>query len=378
MKGKSTIVPAGGFLLLAVALLTSAVKGNLAEAAEHGTPAPFKKCWSYKVSETDSISLASDDRYILVSGADAHIVLLSQATGERIWATELGGETVSNIYLGPNSVFIVTQSPAVGTQQPARVLRSLSKETGLTNWSVAESGGGPTLITGEDAKVTILSSSGSVRGYETETGKQLWEREFAQILLGAVWTGGGKISFSTRENGLFILDSSTGRTVFQKKLDRAATSIAVPNEKTIVWGDETGQVISQNIGTGRANWRLKQGGKVSDMRLFEGGVLVSSFDNFVYFVSLGSGNVRWKKRQPGRISRASIFEDHAAVLVGYGENSAALIDLQNGKPINQLSDDSAFVGGPVISKTSLVFATTEGVTAYGQNGCAAAQKPGGE
>ena len=123
-------------LLLLLTAFPIAVVDLSAQTARPGGTF-LKKCWEYKVEGLPSNPLASDDRKIFFSTEAGGVHAIDAKTSTNVWTTELGGDIVSNLLVTDSSVFVVSNPVANdGNDVNASILRSLSKETGITNWSV--------------------------------------------------------------------------------------------------------------------------------------------------------------------------------------------------------------------------------------------------
>jgi outer membrane protein assembly factor BamB len=93
---------------------------------------------------------------------------------------------------------------------------------------------------------------------------------------------------------------------------------------------------------------------------------VSSLDNFIYLISPQKGKKVWKRRLAGRISAKPLVVDNFAVFVTAVDNSAVVLDLRNGKIVNQISlaDIGFILSRPVIADKALVFSTNKGIFAF--------------
>src|SRR5664279_2792943 len=119
-------------LLLCPYLFYAGVAAQKKPAAE----VDLTKCWSYRIGDAAARQIASDASRVFLGLDGAKIEALS-LDGKKIWATELGGELSSNILAPDVGLFLVTSTVAPNASKPAgSVLRALSAETGVTNWTL--------------------------------------------------------------------------------------------------------------------------------------------------------------------------------------------------------------------------------------------------
>lgn len=138
----------------------------------------LSKCWSYPMSETGS-ELALDSSRVFLGSAKAKVEALSYS-GKKLWASELGGDIISNISPLESGLFFVTASTAIGAERVGPgVLRSLSKETGITNWTLKLPDADKYFIGGFNGSVVIVANSGLIHSVDMKSGAVKWSREIA-------------------------------------------------------------------------------------------------------------------------------------------------------------------------------------------------------
>jgi hypothetical protein len=91
----------------------------------------------------------------------------------------------------------------------------------------------------------------------------------------------------------------------------------------------------------------------------ENGLLAASLDNFVYLLSANKGSLIWRRLLPGRISARPITALDGALFTPLSTDSAIVLGLRDGKPVNTLSigEENSTSAAP-IAVSGLVFVTT--------------------
>lgn len=336
-----------------------------------GRPAtPIKKCWEY---DAESLSeIASDNDRLFISQSGARVDAVNASTGQKIWSTELGGEPVSNIAVGDAGLFVVTVSNGANAKKAGfSVLRSLSKDTGITNWSVQLPRSGTAYLGIVPGNIVFASLGGDVAALDRKSGQILWKRSIPSGLSTVPRFTPDSIVFGTNSKEIIVLSPANGTIRLQTKAAFLPTSVIKIADNELVWGDQRGNVVYFGMENKEIKWKLKGGAQISHISSTGDDLLVTSLDNFIYRVSAGNGNILWKKRQAGRVTNAPVVTMDFAVVITNGERTGHIVDPENGKLINQLSltEGNDFLRSPVILGNSIVFPTATGLIAYNLSGC---------
>src|SRR5215213_5791333 len=114
------------FLLASVVLPTPL--SLVAAGPDNERIIPGRPCWHYSAQKTIAgLAVSNSTIYIVTEGAEVEAV--SAESGERLWTSELGGDVTSNIIADRDQVYITTRS-----ENAKQRVRSLSAQTGITNW----------------------------------------------------------------------------------------------------------------------------------------------------------------------------------------------------------------------------------------------------
>jgi len=353
-----------GFTIL-IPVSSSAAQSNRSRT----DPPLLKKCWNYP-AELDGQGFTADNTLIFLGEQNARIEAISVDTGGKFWASDLGGAVVSNIFAGDKNIYVATRSTNSDPSKRRTTLWALSKDTGLTVFSVALSAEGHITLGGFAQRIFGVSD-GMIAAFDASTGTTLWRHPIADVSAGPV-TSNGNLVVGLSDNNVLSISGGDGEIISRWETKYLPTAIASADAGTIVIGDERGNLMSFDT-TGDTNWKLRQGAKISEIDVNGDSLLITSYDNFIYSVDAGSGKIEWKKRMAGRVNAVPDTARHIALTLSTSENTAFVIDTKNGKFLNQLTLDgeNAFVREPVIAGDSAVFATVDGVVGYGIAGCTA-------
>jgi outer membrane protein assembly factor BamB len=336
------------------------------------SPAKLTKCSEFQIESPVADALSTDAQRVYIGMADGSLRALNSNISSGLWRTELGGEIVSNIVSAEAGIFVISNPVKAADAIPAEsVLRSLSKETGVPNWSVRLPHSERFFIGSIQGVVSVVSLDGWVASIDTLAGRIKWQTPpFGKITARPSFLTG--ISFGTFEKKIIIVSAETGETVFNVSVDFMPTAITYPSPDTLVVGDERGNVASIGVPAGKNIWRFKSGAAISFVQVSKEGLYITSLDNFIYLISMYNGDVIWKRRLSGRVIEGGLVLDGFVAVLIFGENSAFLIDSKKGKIVDQLEQNERnFINQvPVASRnSSLLTMTSDIVTLYSIKNC---------
>ncbi len=358
------------FLSICTFLICSSLFGQTKTA---GGEVVVTKCWSYSLGDAAGEQIASDGSRVFI-GLDGGRVGALSLDGKKIWSSEFGGEIKSNILPIDGELFVVTSTVSNDAAKPgSSLLRSLSKETGITNWTLTLPDVAWHSIGGFNDAVIVVSANGAIQSVDLKNGKAKWKREInesfavkpffykTRVIVGT----GGKI---------FGISLATGEIEFMRKLPFGITALSAANGELAV-GDERGNLSLFNSAD-KPVWTFKSGGEISNILSVGDNVLATSHDNFVYFLAGRNGGRVWKKRLAGRVAQIINIMDRYALVSSSEEYGGVLLDLTNGKVAGQiaLGEDENLVSAPVVSNGLILALTNEAAYAFSLGGCSAKTK----
>lgn len=304
------------------------------------------QCWSLPVEDGRALTVSGENIFVARGGARVESISIE---GQKLWSTELGGELSSNLVAGEAGVFLTTSVVNGESDKNDRgTLRLLSMETGITGWTaklpMADS---YSLGLGSDS-VIVVTSKGAIEAFFAKTGMPKWRREVAEGFVGEPRFNHENVYLASTAKQVFTVSLANGEIIAVKKLKFAPTAVAEVSGEVFT-GDERGNLTSLGR-RDNANWNFKSGGKISAIVETGGGsLLAASNDNFVYLLSGRNGDVAWKKRLNERVSQIGVIDGKFALVSGFEEHAAHLIDLDSGRTVGQLSlaEDEFAVARPV-------------------------------
>ncbi len=360
---------------------------------------PFKQCWQFQTVKMTDNNIASDNEStIFLSTMGGRLLALNSIDGKKIWEAELGGEIVSTPFLDKvnKNIYVVTKSftnPGIiktdsdttktenlpDTRQLTQnnlKLWSLSKTTGLTNWQItlntqASNTSRKISLYEYHHKIVLTGDNGDMTAVSNTDGEIVWSRLFNinntnSSISSSLFYLQDRVLIATAPDNIFLLSLETGRTIFQMKTATSLSTVFFSNEKVIVWGDKKGGIFATDILTKKTIWKIRGGAEVSNVNYTVHGLLITSFDNFIYLVSIKSGKRLWKRRLEGRISVEPLIINNYAIIITPANFRASILDLTVGKPVNQINlpDNNYFTLRPVVIGKLVVFSTLKGLVAF--------------
>jgi outer membrane protein assembly factor BamB len=305
-----------------------------------------------------------------MAGATVEAVSLD---GKKVWSSELGGDISSNILPLDTSTLVVSSIVSADPQKSrVSLLRSLSKETGITNWTVKLPDAEAHFLGSINGSVVVVSKNGVVQSLEARSGNVKWKREIAEGFVAKPLFTDTKVYVAATGKQIFGISLSSAEIDSMRKVSHGTTALGQLPSGEIIAGDERGNVSSLN-GSDKALWRFKSGGGISNVFAAGDQLIATSHDNFIYFLLTSNGDVIWKKRMSGRVSQIGKVLDRYVLVASTEENSAALVDLSNGRTAGQIvfAEKETLVSPPISINNQIFVLTDRAVYSYSLNGCPA-------
>ncbi len=332
--------------------------------------ADISKCWTYLMADSAGENIAADGNRVFVGSAGAKIEALS-FDGKKMWSSEFGGSVNSNLLPLDNGLFVVTSTVSSEPDKPAgSMLRVLSKETGIISWTLKLPEASSHFLIGFNGSLIVVSKNGVIQSIDAGTGSLKWKREIADGFVAEPVSDGGRIMVATTGKQIFLVQSSSGQIESLTRSSFNVTAIGIDSDVLLV-GDERGNLSLFVNGSDKASWKFKAGGEISSVTTVGDHFLVTSHDNFVYFLGRSNGGVAWKKRLSGRISQIANYMGRYGLFASVDGHGLILTDLSNGKVAGQivLDENESVVYAPVAANGQILILTNRAIYAYSLNGC---------
>ena len=326
----------------------------------------ISKCWSFPFGESSASGVSADAHQIYITMNGGKLETVSRE-GRKVWSADLGGSISSNSLATDNGVIVVTSAVgAGGAEKKEAIIRSLSKETGITQWTARITEAGRHFLHAYNGWIIVASDNGTVYALEAGNGRTVWRREIATGFVGKPVFAAARLAVATSSNKTFTMSLGNGEIEGIHAAAFPASALLWGTDGAVLIGDERGNVTSVRIDSDKPNWRFKSGGQVSDLLQVGSDLVAISYDNFVYSLDERNGGVNWKRRLSGRMAHAAKIGDDHLWLSPMDDNGVIVIDSRNGKVVGQFSfaEDEKLTADPVVSTSGIVvIATSKG--AYG-------------
>lgn len=366
-------------ILIFTVICTYLISQTAFGQANLGAEVALTKCWSHPLGGEIGSMLASDGTRVYFGGSDGRIQALSR-DGQKIWATELGGDVVSNLLPVDAGLYLVTATVSTDTSKAAseNLLRSLSKETGITNWTAKMPVASKYFLGKTPGAIVLASKSGIIQSVDLKTGAVKWKRELADGFASEPRFYVDKVVAASTAKQVFVISIASGEIESLRKLPFDVSAVGQNVAGNLIVGDERGNLTSFVGATQKVNWKFRGGGEISAIFAVDDHIFVSSNDNFAYSLATRNGDVAWKRRLSGRVSQLATIEDKYAIISSFEDHGAVLTDLSNGKIAAQivLGSEENLMFAPIEANGLIFILTSESVLAFSLNGCPAKKESG--
>lgn len=217
-----------------------------AESPGAGT-AP-SQVWQAKTGRRLTGSLVVVDSTIYGAGADRKVYAVDLATGQRRWASRLGG------IIG-GGVLVLGDTVLAATSRPEGRITALSARTGRRLWRART---GPvsaplSLIAGT---LVALTQRGDVIGMDPGSGRVRWRRKLGPARIPAVAADSGSMIVATVDS-LFRLEAKDGRVAVRVRSPGAVVSRWLDRPRILVAGTTDSLVVAVDRATLLPAWQVR-------------------------------------------------------------------------------------------------------------------------
>lgn len=363
LKEKPVIRKSQYTCCLALILLAWAIQSGASTAPQNqiALSQPLTVRWRYESDRTSNFTPAADGTTVYLPLSEGQLVALNAADGRLQWKADVGGNFSASPVADDHSVYAAGQY-GVGDneqRQTRGTLRALSKTTGVTVWmKTLQAPLSGSLLVGENA-LFAGGKDGKVYAFDKRSGLTLWVNQYEEAFSSQPATAGHYLYIGSDQGSLFALDQATGNAAWRYQTGGPIQGpIAIVNG-AVCFGSGDGYVYALREANAKRIWRRRTGASVQAVVSVENGLLAASLDNFVYLLSAHRGSLIWRRLLPGRIAARPITAPDGALFTPLSTDSAIVLGLRDGKPVNTLSigEENSSSAAP-ITAGGLVFVTT--------------------
>ncbi len=332
---------------------------------------PLTVRWRYESDRTSNFTPASDGTTVYLPLSEGILVALNASDGQLRWKADVGGNFSASPVADDRSVYAAGQNgAAVKDQRHANgTLRALSKTTGVTVWMrTLQAPLSGSLLVGENA-LFAGGADGKVYAFDKRTGLTLWANQYAESFSSQPAAAGHSLYIGSERGSLFALDQATGNAAWHYQTRGPIQGpIAIVNG-TVCFGSGDGYIYALRESNSKLIWRRRTGAAVQSVVSVENGLLAASLDNFVYLLSANRGSLIWRRLLPGRISARPITAPDGALFTPLSTDSAIVLGLRDGKPVNTLSigEENSSSAAPIAVNDLVVVTTPHGLLAFARS-----------
>jgi outer membrane protein assembly factor BamB len=365
-----------GFLLTAVLLFSVLCRASSALPSDTAARAdgqvalsqPLILRWQYATDSTVNLTPATDGARIYLPLAAGTLVSLRAVDGQMLWRAEVGGELSASPIADDLGVYIASETGVVQGNAPraAGALRALGRESGVTLWMHTLPFPLRGALAMNDQTLFGGASDGRVYAVSKKSGEMAWMKQFSTPFLSIPMISGQHLLLGNDDGTLICLDQKTGRQLWRYRTRGAVRGRPSVHQGTVYFGSADGYVYAVNETSGRFRWRTRTGAGVQAVTVTDGGLLVASLDNFVYFLSLARGDRLWKRQLAGRIAAQPLAAADGALFTPLSGNTGVVLDLRDGKQLNtiQTGEDNNTAASPITVNDVLFVTTRQGLLAF--------------
>ncbi len=332
---------------------------------------PYKLCWDYRFDPAPFRSVAASGNTVFIAEAGGRIRAISSLSNQTLWLSELGGNIVS-MFVDPQFGLYIASVTTSKIGNSKTTLRRLDPDSGLAEFSVELVENRGNFLGISAYRLIVSDNEGHVASLDAASGTPIWDTKTNGRIVTKPAYGETTVAVATDEKKIEFLGLHDGKRDASILTKRDITSIAFRANQMIVVGDDRGNVTNYRDRSGSIWWQFKSGGRVGTIAETEDGILVGSFDNFLYMISKYSGDVKWKRRLEGRIVHLPAIRNNELAATISTESDAVVINSDDGKLLEQISLGSRLfpVADPVFAEGSLlVVPVSTGLVAFSRNGC---------
>ncbi len=327
---------------------------------------PLTVRWRYQSNVTLNLTPAFDKERVYLPLAGGTIVALTARDGRLFWRSDMGGELSASPIADESAIYVASETTGPGTEQRrSGALRALSRESGVTQWmtplvtplrGALAIGGGKVFAGGVD---------GRAYAFDKHTGGVLWSIPFPSPFNGQPVLKAGRVFFGSEDGSLIALEEQTGRLLWRFRTKGPVRGPVAVDQEYVYFGSGDGYVYAVSADKGRLKWRKRTGAGVEAVTLTGDMLLVSSLDNFAYFLN-NRGTMLWKRQLPGRISSQPLTIEEAALFTPLSSSVAVVLSLKDGKQLNSLPTEEELTSSasPIRVGDAIIVTTEHGLLAF--------------
>lgn len=352
------------FLIIALAIIPQG-GGARRKAADAGASQPFERVWRYETNALSGFRPGGDATLVVVPLLDGKFVALNPSDGNLLWTAEPGGEASASPLVTTESVVIATARTGSGSQG---MLRALDRGTGLALWVRELAKPAVSELTFANGKIFFGSSDGSIYAVRADSGAVVWAFATRGIVRGQILLTEHEVLIGSDDGALYALDRELGTEHWRVQTGGAIVGRPALTDRRLYVTSGDGVTTAIDRTTRKVLWRARTGAAIEAGPVVVGrdGLLIASFDNFVYLLDARTGDRLWKRRMRGRIvSEPILGSEERAIVAPLRDDRLTVLGVRDGNRLGAfaLEPGDALVAPPLVTGTMLLLSTDSGLVA---------------
>lgn len=324
---------------------------------------PLEKCWNIDEKVRAIASDNNKDIYLLNSAGV--IKKISPSNSSSVWETSV---RITNFL----KLFVLTDSINISLSDEKFIL--LSKKTGLYKKPNSFIKSGHIIAKSESFLLFRDLEENKLFLVDKRTNRRLWTKQINFVPNKIEFLSEDTITIVNR-NILKVFSVENGSRRLEIKHSSAISQILEFDKETIFFGDSIGRLfqIRKRVNSvyGNPMLKLRAGGRITHILGISDKILVTSTDNFLYYLSGREGKLIWKKRLSGRMKTKPIVVESILLVSPLGSRKIFIINSANGETINQFNfpEEQFLLSTPLFINNSLFLPLSDGFYRYAFGSC---------
>ena len=336
------------------------------ELSGQNFPTPMSRCWEFKSDQIINNKSASDNQSLIILPLNTSEIIALDQSGKILWTNEIGGEILSNLVIKDDRIFFAIQNSG---EEKGFSLRSVGSRTGLTIWEqkIATSESIQTIeIINSPGSLLIATNNRYFYFIDEHLGSIITSEKIEDGLLSNIEVSQENIYFVNQKKQLINYSLKDKRSNFLFQFKVPINRLFLNQDNRILIVNSLNQITQINLVKMKKNWTVRLGGEVISITGQAGNYLVSSVDNYLYFISSKNGKFIWRKRTEGRTGGVFVKNQAQYISTVINGQTTYFSELKNGRTINQVTllGDLFFTKKALILNELVILSSNRGIIAY--------------
>ena len=333
---------------------------------------PLVMKWTYETRQLTSQPPAVFADMLYVPLAGGVMTAVRPLDGQLVWRSEAGGEFSAAPAADERAVYVGSELSAerqdAGSVYTKGAVRALSRTSGLTLWTrtVPNPLEGGIVLSG--GLLLGASADGRIYALDKETGIPAWIVKTPHTFTSAPTVSDEKLFLAANDGNLLVVEFMSGTITNRYQTGAQGAAPFSVSGRDIYVASRDGYVTALRSISRRLQplWRRRAGTSVQSLTSTPSGVLVTSLDNFVHFLSPRNGSRLWKRQILGRVAGTPLVSSDTALFSILGGEECIALSIVDGKQVNTLplGKDNAANTPPKLAGPVIIVPTRFGLIAF--------------